>query len=560
MLPNTYKQPVKLSVSLVTLLSSHLPPTSKQMRSTSMRHSQSSPSVSIEKGAYRIHSMKRSPSKLRMRRLQGNTSRLSVFEKRLGVLIVCLMMTTVFCFASAYYLYSTRWDVITTRSPETVSDALQVVEFELDSPVDPSARYLSYLPHSGFHNQRIALENALIMARLLNRTLLMPPARLGKGITSYFPFDHLYDVVSTSGKDKLMHCADVASWISLPVDCTNYFEYTMVPWAWLANITALGEDYSLIQRWDMSESWLEEHLGVTSNDTFSVKDKSLYHFRFVDADPLDMPSPRFNESVSISVLGQLPHRLIQLGTLFGSSRLRLRRHRDMDIRKEVRESMVFSNDILTQIANSIQLSMGGTYVAAHVRIGDGKFLDRGSKNARIIWWKLVHDTMGLSEDETLRLESKLTNTTGNQPPNRKTDIAALRTPHPPLPHLSPRSVPHIVCRRPWHQSPLLSRFNVPLFISTDVTDPVNHPLLRRFFDTFPCSFVLADFADEISPLYRMKSGYDGLMMHGYLLPFLDAIVAGKAHRLEGTDGSTFSQFVKDILWRKYHDWEIVQRG
>ena len=440
-----------------------------EMRTSAMRHSPSSPSVSMEKGAYRLHTVKRSPSKLRIRQLHGNTGRLSVFEKRIGLLILCLIMTTVFCFASAYYLYSTRWDALTAQPEGTVSDAFQVVEFELDSdpPGDPSAKYLSYLPHSGFHNQRIALENALILARLLNRTLLMPPVRLGKGITSYFPFDHLYDVVSTSGKEKLKHCADVNAWKSLPIECTNFFEYTMVPWSWLANLTALGDDYSMMQRWDMSDDWLEKHLRITSNETFNVKDRTLYHYRYVDADPFDMPSPRFNESLSISLLGQVPHRLLQLGTLFGSSRLRLRRQRNMDIRKEVRESMVFTNTILADIAGSIRASMGGTYVAAHVRIGDGHFLGRSSKNARVIWWRLVHDTMGLSEDETLKLESKLTNTSVLRPPSRKVDIAALRTPHPLPPNLTPRSLPHIPCRRPWHQSPLLSKFNVPLFISTE---------------------------------------------------------------------------------------------
>ena len=32
-------------------------------------------------------------------------------------------------------------------------------------------KYLGFLPHSGFHNQRIALENALLLGFLLNRTV-----------------------------------------------------------------------------------------------------------------------------------------------------------------------------------------------------------------------------------------------------------------------------------------------------------------------------------------------------------------------------------------------------
>jgi hypothetical protein len=36
---------------------------------------------------------------------------------------------------------------------------------------DPEERYLGFLPHSGYHNQRIALQNALLLGKLLNRTV-----------------------------------------------------------------------------------------------------------------------------------------------------------------------------------------------------------------------------------------------------------------------------------------------------------------------------------------------------------------------------------------------------
>ena len=54
--------------------------------------------------------------------------------------------------------------------------------------VQPDEKLLSYLPHSGFHNQRIALENALVLARLLNRTLFVPPIRFGRRAITYRNF------------------------------------------------------------------------------------------------------------------------------------------------------------------------------------------------------------------------------------------------------------------------------------------------------------------------------------------------------------------------------------
>ena len=531
----------------------------------SMRHSQSSPSVSIEKGTYRIHAPKRSPSKLGY--IQNRHSRLTMHEKRVAVLIVFLVLATVLCFGFAYYLFTTRWESYSVRSQGPASDSpqpLQVVEFEHDScseAGDKSTKYLSYLPHSGFHNQRIALENALVMAHLLDRTLLIPPVRLGKGIVTYFPFDDLYKLVATSGKDRLSHCANVHSWKSLPVECTEYFEYTLVSWSWLSNLSSISINQPLLYRWNMSDFWLRDCLGISLNDTFSVKDMSLYHHRFVDADPFDMPSARFNDSVSISLLAQVPHRLLQIGSLFGSSRLRLRRHHDLEIRARIRESMVFSNKLFLDIADSINSSLGGVYLAAHIRLGDWQFIEKGEKNVRLIWWKLVHDIAGLGKDEAADLEMLVTNSSKVlKPPVYKIDLAALRSPIPPLPPVSPRMPTRIACRGSWHMNPRFAALNAPLFISTDVSDPFTNVLLRKFFDTFPCTFVLSDFVDEIAPINLLRSGYDGLMLKEFLLPFLDAIVAGKAYQLVGTEGSTFSQFVQDVLWRHYHGWEVVQRG
>ena len=98
-------------------------------------------------------------------------------------------------------------------------------------------------------------------------------------------------------------------------------------WNWLTNISSLSDTHPtlFLNRWNMTDAWLSSSLNISPNETFFVKDKTPYQFRYVDADPLDMPGPRFQEVISTALLSQLPHKLIQLGTLFGSSRLRLRR-------------------------------------------------------------------------------------------------------------------------------------------------------------------------------------------------------------------------------------------
>jgi hypothetical protein len=61
--------------------------------------------------------------------------------------------------------------------PDDGKSSIPISLLPIPRPVDTSSsrKYISYLPHSGFHNQRVELMNALFLASYLNRTLLVPP-------------------------------------------------------------------------------------------------------------------------------------------------------------------------------------------------------------------------------------------------------------------------------------------------------------------------------------------------------------------------------------------------
>jgi hypothetical protein len=101
--------------------------------------------------------------------------------------------------------------------------------------------------------------------------------------------------------------------------------------------------------------------------------------------------------------------------------------------------------------------------------------------------------------------------------------------------------------------------NTPLFISTDVKHPLEDPVMAIFLNTFPCTFFLSDFRNLTAPLDKLRNE-DRVRLKQYFLPFLDAMVVAKAWAVVGTEGSTFSQFGHDVLWRTYHGRQIVQRG
>jgi hypothetical protein len=77
-------------------------------------------------------------------------------------------------------------DQATEKLPEDVEPLLLTTRPPLpvlaDRPAPSEERYIAYLPHSGYHNQRIEITNAILMGMMLNRTVLVPYVRLGQAV------------------------------------------------------------------------------------------------------------------------------------------------------------------------------------------------------------------------------------------------------------------------------------------------------------------------------------------------------------------------------------------
>ncbi|KAH7884984.1 hypothetical protein F5I97DRAFT_1309900 [Phlebopus sp. FC_14] len=532
-----------------------------------------SPSVSDEKGAYRMRAPRstRPGSNLRHHTNERQPELLSQ-NRKLAVLIALLTVATFMSFGMAFYLFTTRWTSPSFPLPvPAADDTIKVAPFNECNAlleqlrIDPHVKFLAYLPHSGFHNQRIAFENALVLSCLLNRTLLVPPIRLGSKTIRYLQFDKLRRFLVLGGKEGLEHCPNVPSDVPTPDECLDYDEYTLVPWEWLIDLTEVKTHQRLVRVSNFTTSWLLENLNITEDDMLLLRDTGPYDFRFLDSVHDISPSGhRYLESVYISDLATSRARLVQIGTLFGSSRLRLKQEANKQIRRDIRRSMTFTNPALIQTANMIYRALGGVYLGAHIRLGDGHFIYDARDNARLIWWKLVQGVVGLDVQAVLALEREALGMTDDDdeldPPLMVPDLPSRRVPHAALPSLPDSFLPVKPCRGRQHTSASLSRLNIPLFIATDAIAPESHPLLALFLNTFPCTFFLSDFDEQTAHLDRIINSYDGVKMKSFLLPFLDAMVVGNAREVAITEDSTFSAFIMDVLWRRYHGWEIVQRG
>ncbi|KAJ3800318.1 hypothetical protein GGU11DRAFT_414894 [Lentinula aff. detonsa] len=521
------------------------------------REANASPSVSLEKGRHRMRAprgtIKEAPLLASRRSQPTSPDRNNLY---LAVLVSLLAFACFVCFGTAYYLYKFRWSLSIEVGSRHANELFEVIAVDPHIESCPQAdllqgRYLSYLPHSGFHNQRIALENALTLSRILNRTLLVPPIRLGSKPLRYVNYDSLYSFVSLLGKENLTHCSRTAPDVPLPPECLDYFDHTLLSWEWLVNFKAVRDRQPIIFRWNLTDAWLYDCLNISSTNTHFLKDSGRYQFRFVDDDS-PLPNAKFSENLNVDTLVSIAEPLLQIGTLFGSSRLHLSVPENRHIRSQIRESMVLTNPYLLRAAELVAMALGDSYLAVHVRLGDGQFRADGPTKARSVWWSFVRDELGIPVADAVAFEHSVGESIAN--------LSSF--PDPSMDILQELGVSNsgLRCRRGYHTASHLSPLNIPLYVATDVKDPAAHPDLALFFHTFPCTFHLGDFLGHLDVLDHLENLYDGLQLKPFLIPFLDAMIVGKANRAIGTPGSTFSTYVTDVLWPKYHGLEILERG
>lgn len=161
------------------------------------------------------------------------------------------------------------------RTP-TPSTSLPTVKSKLlpteSNSFDPNG-YISYIPHSGFNNQRIQLENALTIASILNKTLILPPLYFGRFV-AWWPHYFLIRML-TEHETK----------------SENGVHESIVPWRLLFGdgLKSLQNDQivKIISIGDFVARTHSTFVDTTSSELpqvkiFRVRDYSRYSFRVVD--------------------------------------------------------------------------------------------------------------------------------------------------------------------------------------------------------------------------------------------------------------------------------------
>lgn len=431
--------------------------------------------------------------------------------------------------------------IYSTSQYTTTATATSIVL--LDNHYSPQQRldetnYLAYLPHSGLSNQRIELSNALMLAYLLNRTLIIPPAFLGT-VFGWMPRDHLADKLEwlTTPKDFNKICqrptpGKLSSYVQRS-GCPEYRQFGAIPWTELHDLDTLRSfGIRFIFQDIISTETLKHQLNITNdNDMYVHHDTQLYDWRLYEnqtlADQLlneelnyfdSFTGRRYYKVLSPQHFLDRPEKLLYLGGIFGSTRLNLSHSEHIFIQDKIKKVLQYRMDTpLGQTVQAIVDYLGGTgsFMSVHFRTGDNPFKREVSQNLDMF----VRNMTMLVQNESYseNKESGCMNIQYRQEQQVSFD------------------------------STKYHRANI--YIATDHKDPrASYSPLISWFDMFPCTTILNDLPDYLfAPLDSIKDiVVPSKPLKKFLIPIVDAMVAAHGKRILTTPRSTFSKYIEEL--------------
>ncbi|KAF0473289.1 ciga protein [Gigaspora margarita] len=222
-------------------------------------------------------------------------------------------------------------------------------------------KYLTYLPHSGFHNQRIALENAIFLSWFLNRTLIIPPLLMYKNraLIPRKEFNKLYNDLS-----KLKVCENSGQEICKP---EPYIRYN---WKELMDFTFLNQNIKYTYRQDFNYSHLIESLHIKNDN--EVHNITYDREQYCD---YSLSTKNAFDCVNLVELSKRPEKLLHFGSLFSDLKIIAKLPKNANFQNKLRQMLLPNNPTILSIVNNIVNKIGGTdnFIGVHARLGDGHF-------------------------------------------------------------------------------------------------------------------------------------------------------------------------------------------
>jgi hypothetical protein len=449
-----------------------------------------------------------------------------------------MLISPKFMWASCLAAFSLTLFLVLYTSTQNMSIQFQLSPKQQQQQVplpgmnrDPEEKFMTFLPHSGLHNQRIELVNAAVLAKALNRTLILPQINIGKGIywhegsLSELRFNHCPNNYRT-----MEHCSDFKRYV--PVSVESIFDLTA--------LRAAG--IRIIQRNDMTTDYFPDVWGVPSDDAsqiYRLKDDTRHSYRIYDSYENQDSIRTFQYRVDMEDLKKLDEKIVMFGSLHYTLRLAIQDSYLKWLLEYLREEFCISHPIVTEQALKVVSLLGGPeeFIGIHLRQGDGYFVD------------MIQETL-----DTLRstLQTADFNTHDQTSSSEMVDDASEERYLQEITNSETVRDRLYTCQNIQLNVQRSHRLRL-IYMATDTPQP--RESLQNLYQEFPCLFSLSDFPEILDEALTMQPmltgndqvdaemGYYGLQIAPLLIPMIDAEITSHGSHFIGTRKSTFSQYI-----------------
>ncbi|CAG8546041.1 8913_t:CDS:1 [Ambispora gerdemannii] len=414
-------------------------------------------------------------------------------------------------------------------------------------------KFLTYLPHSGFHYQRISLENAIFLAWATNRTLVIPPLIFGAKIP-YQTFSLLANRLSLIGKEVLPDCSNETIAEKKEACNTKYNKSfrTLVKWDLVMDLSFTKDNIRTVHRSDFNQSALFHLVNVTDTKQVYVQsDEKLYDFQVVDNPDANL-NQHFQNKLFLSDLKLRREKLLCFGSIFSSKRIAAELSENKDFFNQVRKHMIIGNPIMLGVVEKIVDELGGlaSFVGVYARIGDDKTFDNVTTSTIKNITKQLIDEYAPELKSDIKLDEEATKDAGNKDLYDSLDDTEenqniSETPIERRSFAVSRGIQASGLVADCQSKVEPTQNDMPIiYIATDLSHP--REAFKEIFSAFPCVFVLSDFNDQLKPIDSIQNPSDNTTLAHYLLPLVDLNVVASGQRFISTERKVSSNYAAHL--------------
>ncbi|CAO3649773.1 unnamed protein product [Mucor hiemalis] len=386
--------------------------------------------------------------------------------------------------------------------------------------------------NNGFQNQLIQVENGILLAWYLNRTLILPKALLGEPFGwSQFSKLYLHHTLRDTSNQYCNRFKDKKS--RKLASCPDPKKYALASFDDLFDLSWAKRHVKIVQRESSDFDWLENNFGIqrgleidtkshgtyVDGDVLFFKDETRYDWRIYDVPTKYKFLGRYAGSLDVVQLQNHSEKLIHFTSLFGTGKFPMKSPENLEFFEKLKSSITYKHPAVLKITEIVINALGGpeNFLGAHLRTADGLFVEAIPENIETILERIENITTR-SSTQSIPIQR-----------SANKNISSLLSTCVSLAKLKQTTL---------------------VFLATDAVNPRNDDKFKLLWQHSPCTFTLNDILPNNNSLWshmdQYRATHTGDSLRRFLIPLVDALVASKGNSFIGTKGSTFSGYIRRL--------------